>query len=207
MIPLEPGKYYHIYNHANGHENIFAEDRNYPFFLEKYRIHIAPIASTLAYCLLPNHFHFFVQIREENELTKLVTFPKFETLEKLSKSEKRENIEDRTCKYISKQYANLFSSYTQAFNLTQNRKGSLFYKNFRRKEVTSDEYFIKLVNYIHFNPVIHGFCTSPSDWKYSSFEAITGNKNTLIERGEVIERFGGLDNFFYCHRHPYDFDM
>ncbi|HKZ86348.1 MAG TPA: hypothetical protein VJ793_22180 [Anaerolineae bacterium] len=29
ITPLEPGKYYHIYNRGNNGENIFLEERNY----------------------------------------------------------------------------------------------------------------------------------------------------------------------------------
>ncbi len=56
-IPLEPGKYYHIYNRGNNRENIFKEDRNYAYFLKLYVFHVGPIADTYAYCLLRNHFH------------------------------------------------------------------------------------------------------------------------------------------------------
>jgi len=33
-IPLEPDKYYHIYNHAVGRDNLFKCDDNYLFFLK-----------------------------------------------------------------------------------------------------------------------------------------------------------------------------
>ncbi len=32
MIPLEPDKFYHIYNRANGNERIFLNKANYEFF-------------------------------------------------------------------------------------------------------------------------------------------------------------------------------
>lgn len=57
MEALETGQYYHIYNHANGDDNLFREAKNYPFFLQKYHQHISPIAETIAWCLMPNHFH------------------------------------------------------------------------------------------------------------------------------------------------------
>ena len=188
MIPLEPDRYYHIYNHANGRDELFTEDRHYRFFLRRYIHFIQPVANTFAYCLMPNHFHLLIRIKERKGLQELESFPKFETLEK----------------FISKQFANLFSSYTQAFNRSQNRKGSLFYKNFRRKEITTEEYFAKLVNYIHFNPVVHGFTEYPGDWKYSSYQAILSGKSTMVARSETIAWFGGLDNFMACHRHPFD---
>lgn len=61
---MRPLKYYHIYNHANGFENIFIEERNFRFFLEKYQFYILPIAKTFAHCLMPNHFHFLIKIKD-----------------------------------------------------------------------------------------------------------------------------------------------
>ena len=65
MEKLQPNHTYHIFNHANGFENIFLEDENYRFFLEKYKRYIQPIVETYAYCLLPNHFHLVVRIRRK----------------------------------------------------------------------------------------------------------------------------------------------
>ncbi|MGB4776434.1 MAG: hypothetical protein WBP45_14755, partial [Daejeonella sp.] len=78
---LLPSLYYHIYNHANGQDNLFLTPENYRFFLQQYTKHIYPVAHTLAYCLLPNHFHLLIRIRNEEVLLK--AFPKFKTLEKL----------------------------------------------------------------------------------------------------------------------------
>jgi hypothetical protein len=41
MEALQPNISYHIFNHANGFENVFREDENFRFFLEKYRLFIA----------------------------------------------------------------------------------------------------------------------------------------------------------------------
>jgi hypothetical protein len=43
---FQPGKYYHLYNHANGFENIFKTDDNYRFFLQKYASYLNPKADT-----------------------------------------------------------------------------------------------------------------------------------------------------------------
>ena len=64
---LRYGQYYHIYNRGNNRENLFVEQRNYPYFLKQYTNHILPIAETCAYCLLPNHFHFAIRTRTEDE--------------------------------------------------------------------------------------------------------------------------------------------
>ena len=68
LTPLYPETVYHIYNHANGEENIFRSNENYYYFLKKYTEYIHPIAETHAYCLMPNHFHLMVRIRSEKEI-------------------------------------------------------------------------------------------------------------------------------------------
>ena len=72
-VPLQYGKYYHIFNRGNNRENIFIEERNYRYFLKLCAKHITHVADTYAYCLLRNHFHFLVRIKtmEEQELTGL----------------------------------------------------------------------------------------------------------------------------------------
>ena len=126
--PLFPNEAYHVLNHANGFENLFANEGNYSFFLQKYMLYVQPIVRTYAYCLLPNHFHFLVRVRSEGELEKVwvalkPTSRKFGTFEKLSSKEQSD--------FISRQFGRCFSSYAQAFNKQQNRKGSLFIPNFK----------------------------------------------------------------------------
>jgi putative transposase len=55
---FEAGQYYHIYNRGNNKENIFIEEKNYNYFLEKIKKYILPIADVYAYCLLKNHFSY-----------------------------------------------------------------------------------------------------------------------------------------------------
>jgi putative transposase len=68
--PMFPDRIYHVINHANGFENIFANQDNYRYFLQQYAKYIFPIARTYAYCLMPNHFHLLIRIRSEEELEK-----------------------------------------------------------------------------------------------------------------------------------------
>jgi len=202
MEPLIPGYYYHIYNHSIGNEQVFREDKNYKFFLNKIKEYIVPVAEIYSYCLMPNHFHLLVKLKDEEELRLLGSFPKFQTLVKLVPDSSQ--LEKISSDYISKQFSNLFSSYAQAYNKVYKRRGSLFLKNFRRKRIKDESYFLRVVNYIHFNPVNHGFVEHPADWKYSSYNAIVSKNKTLVKRNEVLEWFGGLANFMYCHLRPMD---
>nr|WP_309757580.1 hypothetical protein [Flavobacterium sp.] len=142
-IPLENGKYYHIYNRGNNGIDLFYEIENYKYFLRLYEKYIDPVAETYAWCLMKNHFHILVYIKETEEID----------------SSKLEYSSTDKPKIISasKQFSNLFNAYTLAMNKRYNRTGSLFEKNFRRKVVNSETYFQKLVFYIHYNPVHHKF--------------------------------------------------
>jgi hypothetical protein len=64
LTPLKFGKFYHIYNRGNNQENIFIQPRNYTYFLELWWKHTFEIAETFTFCLLKNHFHAVVYIKE-----------------------------------------------------------------------------------------------------------------------------------------------
>lgn len=108
----------------------------------------------------------------------------------------------------SKQFSHLFNAYTQAINKRFKRTGSLFEKPFHRKLITSDNYFQKLIYYIHNNPVHHGLCKNINDYPWSSYGSIISEKPTKIKRKEVIDAFYNLDNFIAYHNQNQDlFDI
>jgi REP element-mobilizing transposase RayT len=181
---MQSAKFYHIYNHANGNENLFRKDENYLFFLKKFSLYINPVADTYAYCLMPNHFHFLIRVKEAMELE--ATFGKFKTFQKLELK-------------VSKQFSNLFSCYTQSYNKVYSRKGSLFMPNFKKKEITSDDYLTSVIHYIHNNPIHHGFTSTINEWPYTSYHAMLLTKNTALKREEVLSWFGGTKRFTEFH--------
>ena len=181
---METEKFYHIYNHANGHENLFRKEENYRFFLQQWDKYISPIAETYAYCLMSNHIHFLI---------KTSNLQGFQNLGGLG-------IEEQCSKLISQQFSNLFNSYTKAFNTRYQRRGSLFISNFKRKEITSEDYLKTLVCYIHRNPIHHGFCTDFTDWKHSSYHAYLSDKSSKIERNYILDLFDGKENFIEAHQ-------
>ena len=64
---LEETYFYHIFNRGNNKQPIFLEDDNYRYFLKLTAKHILPVADIYCYCLLNNHFHFLVWIKEKNK--------------------------------------------------------------------------------------------------------------------------------------------
>ncbi len=194
MEPLLPNQIYHIYNHANGYEDIFREEKNYSFFLEKYKKHISPIAETFAYCLLPNHFHLLIKLKKIEDLLDLP----IQNIQTSGKYRQRYS-EEKISYFLSKQFANLFSSYTQSFNKVYYRRGSLFLKNFKRKPILSPEQFRNTFLYIQLNAVKHKIVKDEKDWKWSSLAAYNDLfEHHLISKCEPIERFDNSENMHFC---------
>lgn len=192
-ILLEPSNYYHIYNHAVGKENIFRNTDNYYYFLEKYNQHIMPICKTYAYCLLPNHFHFLISINSNKNLINFFNRKYFE-----------KHKEQPITKLITQQFSNFFNAYSKAFNKQNTRTGALFCDYFERKKVDNKTYFMKLMHYIHFNPVLHGLVNEINDWKFTSFHLYESNNSTFITKNKAMGWFQNDKDFFKYHQEPVD---
>ena len=220
MEKLIPNQSYHIFNHANGFENIFIEDENYRFYLEKYQEYISPIAETYAYCLMPNHFHVVVRIRKREQIIEIIqTKTNFATTNfsdtdnfskvsfdfgKVAEVNKVEVSDEDIEKFLSKQFSNMFSSYTQSFNRMYKRRGSLFIKNFKREIILDKEYFLNAIVYTHRNPIHHGFCSRYSDWSYTSYCEIKAQKSEIVEVDKLLKVFGGKEYFVEVHQQNLD---
>jgi REP element-mobilizing transposase RayT len=180
--PFEPETFYHIFNHAVGSENLFRTDDNYQYFLKKYAEHTESVWETYAYCLMPNHFHFLIKVKPIQLLQQL---PKFS---------------GSTHKFVMQKLSNFLNAYAKAYNIKYQRKGALFLDYTRRVAVKEDSYFTTLINYIHQNPVHHGYCKSLDEWKYSSYQAHISEKATKLQREHVLNWFGGKAGFERFHK-------
>ena len=102
--PLIPGKFYHVYSRTVGEEILFRNENNYLYFLRRYSDFCSNHFATFCFCLLPNHFHFLIQVREStNEAAALSAF------------------------------SNFLNSYTKSYNKVFDRHGGLFQRKFKRK--------------------------------------------------------------------------
>ena len=190
---IEYGQYYHIYNRGNNRNDIFFETDNYNHFLRLYDKYIDPIAETYAWCLLKNHFHFLVRIKDKEEVAKITI--------------NKGNLDNPRILNPSRQFGHLFNAYTQAINKRYKRTGSLFESTFERKLVDSEKYFQKLIFYIHNNPVHHGLVDSMIEYPWSSYLTVTSTKETKLNRSGVIKAYGDLENFKYYHSQMQSFNQ
>ncbi len=177
------GETYHIYNKAVGGELLFKANTDYEYFLKKLERFVLPIANIYAYCLIPNHFHLLLKIKEPNEIAKL---------QKIS--------EDDYSKYLTHLFGSFFNSYTKSFNKIHKRNGRLFIQPFKRIMVEDEDYFILLVNYIHRNPIHHGLVNVMAEWKYSSYNSLISNRPTSLGRDDVISFFDSIQDFILFHK-------
>lgn len=191
---MQANTYYHVYNRANGSENLFREPKNYRYFLKQWVKYIDPVADSLAYCLMPNHFHFLVKVKTEAELKAFLSIKDKRKSTTLSKGLKPLE------RVVSLQFSHLFNSYSQAYNKMYNRKGSLFIPNFKKKEITSDNYLATVVLYIHQNPVQHGFTKNIESWPYNSYKLLLTEQKTFLKRRLLYDWFGGKEKYILFHQ-------
>ncbi len=184
--PLEPEKIYHYYHHAIGNDNLFFQQRNYGYFLEKYAEHLHNIFETYCYCLLPNHFHFLVKVRTFSELE--------QPLMHLNKSKMR--LSDK----LAHKVGTFQNAYAKAICKQESRRGSLFIQSFGRKEVATPNYLNNVVHYIHKNAVHHKIVKDIDDWPHTSYHSYLSSKNSKLSREKIIDDFGNQADFTDYHK-------
>jgi len=181
-LELIPGYFYHIFNRGINQEKIFFKEENYYYFLRKYDEYLSGAADTYSYCLLPNHFHLLIRIKD-------LKIPSLKEMESLNKEKTN----------ASEQLRRFFISYSMSINKQEDRKGSLFIKNFKRKAIIKDNYLVNLIFYIHYNPVHHKLITKIENYKWSSYLSILSDKPSKLEKDYVLAYFGGKERYKEFH--------
>lgn len=226
---LAPDGFYHIYNRAHGNEKLFLSHDNYLYFLRRFGEVMEPYVVSHCYCLMPNHFHFLIQIKSEIELIEQFELnSKEKNFNSLHPRGLRDlegvkrfsfgdlegvNLQDfdnptknktglsieETDKFLIQKFSNFFNGYTKAFNKQQQRLGGLFMSPFKRIAITTDRYRQELVRYIHLNPVEAGLCNDPKLWGYSTYSKIL-EATKPDQPNEVISWFNDIENFKAYHK-------
>ncbi len=186
---IECDCFYHIFNRGVNGQKIFANNQNFEFFLAKTKLYLLDYFDVYAFCLMGNHFHFLLRAK-----------PIIKTEKKKSTKTGLHSDEQ----IYSKQIGKLISSYTQAFNKVEHRHGPLLESPFKRKKIKSEEYLRNCLIYIHQNPLELG--VRLEDYRFSSYRAIVGNKETDIKKDEAIEYFDTVENFIICHKKIVDLE-
>ncbi|MEM7228231.1 MAG: transposase [Planctomycetota bacterium] len=67
--------------------------------------------------------------------------------------------------------------------ILRSRRRSLWQKRFWERTVCNEKEFVRLVDYIHYNPVKHGHASCPHDWPFSSF-------HRFVREGTYLQDWG-----------------
>ncbi|MGA9397233.1 MAG: hypothetical protein WBV22_03145 [Anaerolineaceae bacterium] len=179
--------WYHIHSRGVNRGDIIFEDRNYDYFMALLEHHICPVADVFAYCLLRNHFHLLIRVKEGNDIKK--------EGEATSGEVSSSDVETLP----SRAFSNLLNAYSKAINRGYHRSGSLFQHPFGRRMLTSESQIWAVMAYIHQNPQRHHLVADFRDWERSSYQILAGDLPTFLERDEVMDWFGGRKQYLAMH--------
>jgi putative transposase len=193
---------FHVYNRGNNSQRIFFNRNNYLYFLDKVKEYILPYADIIAWCLMPNHFHFMIEVLHEELPISTHRVTSSHPVSKL--------------RSLNDSIAIMLRSYTRAINIQENRTGALFQEGtksiclslhelspayFRTASgivgnisLPEVEYLNICYNYIHQNPAKNGLVKKPEDWEFSSYrDYFCGRNGSFVNKENAIKL--GLFNY------------
>ena len=172
------GEYYHIYNRGNEKKEIFREQDDFRFFLERMTKYLLPekfkqrvrellpnnTFSLISYCLMPNHFHLLIRQNTELPVTALMR--------------------------------RLGTSYSMYFNRKYQRVGGVFQDQYKMVLVDDNRYLIWLSAYIHQNPKVANLASNLKDYPWSSYNEFLGQSTLAIcDKNIILQQFANLDEY------------
>ena len=166
---LMPGTVHHVYNRGSQKMRLFRDVHDYARFLNKIiEFQERLPVEILAYCIMPNHFHFV--FREPDDDLKSVL---------------RE--QEGPAKSVTAHFLHLLqNAYAKYFGAKYGFTGRVFQGTYKNKHVTDDGYYDTVVAYIHDNPVRKKLADRPEEWGYSSYAQLCGKMPTL-KKGSKIQ--------------------
>lgn len=229
-IPLEPGHGYHIFNRGNEGRLIFFQDKNYKYFLDKYKAYMNSYWDTYAYCLLPNHFHLAIKVKDQDDIFR-VGKDHFSTVSKgFIKEHWPNNI---TIEHIDLDYKMLTKqTYMSQFLVTadlnkflyqlaiwtvserfrrfllgyakainvQEKRHGSLFQKLFRRKLVASGFSKSLIAYIHRNPIHHNYCKDLDSYPWSSYSPLLNSELPLLAQKEVMKYFDSKARFVEYHQ-------
>jgi REP element-mobilizing transposase RayT/ribosomal protein S18 acetylase RimI-like enzyme len=159
---LVEGELYHVYNRGNNKQAIFFTESNYSYFLEGVKRFLLPYCDLLAWCLMPNHFHFLIHANEKSVVVvKDGSFAR---------------------QQFSQGIKQLLSAYTKSINKAEGRTGSLFQQKTKAVHLVSADHPATVFHYIHQNPVRAGLVDRMEQWAHSSFNDYYQSRESICHK-------------------------
>ena len=157
---------YHIMLRGINRQDIFEDEEDYITFIGKLKTLTEPVndmgESIPPYCAI---YAYCLMTNHVHLLLRQLTEP------------------------VSKSIQRLGVSYSRHYNKKYGHTGHLFQDRFKSEPVVDITYFIKLLQYIHQNPVAAGISDKVQDYKWSSWHEYEDSKHhDLCDIRPVIDR-------------------
>ncbi len=158
--PFKANHYYHIYNKSKDEQSIFLDDKDFQRFLrylKKTEKENYDNFEILAFCILPNHFHFVI-----HSFTKGFEISKF-----IGK--------------ICSSYTKYF------FLRHKSSSHPLFNPRFKSKIIEERKYLEQCIHYVEHNAMKHGIVDTTENRQFSSYswqEEMTNIDKDIIQERE-----------------------
>jgi len=201
-MQFEKGYLYHIYNQGNNQRDVFFNTENHLFFLKKIKKFILPYADIIAWCLMPNHFHLMVLVREER-----IPVIESNTVTRSNSNTVTPSHGVTKTRTFNDSIGIILRSYTRAINKQENFSGKLFREKTKAECINcpegatpsfieskiniqnpEEQYPQVCFDYIHQNPVKAKLVEKETDWEFSSTKDYANIRNgKLVNKTVAFE--------------------
>lgn len=141
---FEENKYYHIYNRWRYKQTLFHDWKDYQRFLgyiSTYKEKCKDDLWIVAYCILPNHFHFVLHNKSSSHKISYFIWNICASYTRYHKA-----------KYTANKWVNFFES------------------RFKAKLLDNQEYLDQCIHYVEFNPVKHALTDNIENRLFTSYD-------------------------------------
>ena len=147
---ISPTGIHHVIWRGTDRQQIFFDDADSIAFLTMCASNLGEGFIILAYCLMGNHIHLLVKTQKDS-------------IEALENAMKRLGVQ-----------------YARYFNVKYTRCGSVFQGRYKSIPVQTRGYFLRVLRYIHQNPVEAGLCKFLAEYPWSSYQDYFGHRELEI---------------------------
>ena len=141
---------YHIMCRGIDRQQLFYDDLDNAKFIAALSLVQSDDFEILAYCLMGNHFHLLARTAKDS-------------IDAMELAMKRLGIR-----------------YASHYNQRYTRLGSVFQGRYKSVPVQGTRYFLRVLRYIHQNPVKAGLCREMRDYAYSSYADYFAPRETCL---------------------------
>ncbi len=192
--PLITGMYYHIYNRGVDKRDIFSNLNDLKRFVlsaKKFN-NIKPIGSLKDKLIEEKNLSGVEHPTDEiKELVSIVCFS-------FNPNHFHFIVKQEVDGGVSEFFKRLLGGYTNYFNITNRRNGSLFQGKFKSNLIDDDAYFLKIYPYAHMNYLVHDIPKEKQHLVFTSEKEYNSGIFNLVskkEAEELIAGYGSLENF------------